>query len=246
MTGPEDRAVPTADSLRDRLRRHLRLEDLLLFVWLVLVAPLLPTFGPTAGAGNGPQPLLGLLDLVALAGLAACLGARSAPGVVPGLVSGGDFRYAFGPLVGALFFAVDDTVANLDPGGNLGPFLVLALVAVGLVARFRLPLLAAAQRRALVTPFILATSGYFGQFLSGIANIFDLRPILADIASDPRSVAVALAIGTLGVLVFYLMLVFAPRQVAEREGTFLNWAVRFLVFLVGLSIGTTWAGLLGR
>ncbi|MFI5255405.1 MAG: hypothetical protein ACHQ15_08110, partial [Candidatus Limnocylindrales bacterium] len=216
MTGPEYRVDTTAGSLCDRLRRHLRLEDALLFGWLVLVAPLLPIFGATAGANNGPQPLLGLLDLVALVGLAAGLGARSAPGVVPGLVSGGDFRYALGPLVGALFLAIDDTVANLDPGGSVGPFLVLALIGIGLVARFRLPPLAAAQRRALVTPFILATSGYFGQFLSGIARIFDLRPILGDLTSDPRAVAFALAIGTLGVLVFYLMLVFAPRQVAER------------------------------
>ena len=87
---------------------------------------------------------------------------------------------------------------------------------------------------------------YFGQFLSGIADIFDLRPILGNLASDPGGVGLLLGFGTLGVLIFYVMLVFAPRQVAEREGSLLNWAFRFLVFLLALTIGTTWAGLLGR
>jgi hypothetical protein len=37
--------------------------------------------------------------------------------------------------------------------------------------------------------------------------------------------------------------VFAPRQIAEREGTGLTWAVRFGVFIVGLTLGTTLAGI---
>ena len=41
------------------------------------------------------------------------------------------------------------------------------------------------------------------------------------------------------------MLVFAPRQIAEREGTPLNWAVQFAVFMLGLALGTTIHGLAG-
>jgi hypothetical protein len=165
--------------------------------------------------------------------------------VVSGLLGGADFRYAVGPLVGAFVFALDDTMAKLGLEGGADPALILGLIGVALVARWRLPPLAAELRRTLVTPFLLVTSGYFGGFLSGIAGIYDLRTLVGDASTDPGAVAVALGLGTLGMLVFYVMLVFAPRQVAEREGTALAWTLRFMLFLVGLSLGTTWTGLRG-
>lgn len=74
-------------------------------------------------------------------------------------------------------------------------------------------------------------------------------PAPQDLA-DPRLAAgVNLGVGLFvvglalaGVLIFYLMLIFAPRQVAEREGSPSSWVVRFLVFVASLAIGQTWLG----
>jgi hypothetical protein len=96
-----------------------------------------------------------------------------------------------------------------------------------------------------VTPFILVTSRFFGDFLSGLTPLFDLRQLVAS-ASEPGGFAGAVFVGliaTVGAAVFYVMLVFAPRQIAEREGTPGTWLVRFFLFVVSLSLGQTIAGL---
>ena len=186
---------------------------------------------------------------MALCLAAACVGARSRPGVQSGLVGGTDgIAYAVGPLFGAVAFVVDNTTERLGlSDGNLAVLPLLLAVAAAIVARLRLPPLSGEQRRALVTPFILATSGFFGSFLVGLTDLFDFRSLIAAFSGpdDPRWTLFVLGIATLGVLVFYLMLVFAPRQIAEREGTTGSWAVRFLVFIVGLSLGTTIHGFFG-
>ncbi len=228
-----------------RLRRHLRLEDALLFVALVVVEPIL--FGPQGGsAPAGPDPLVGLLDLAGLLAFVACLAARSGPGVVSGLVGRNDLLYAVGPLVGALAFTLDETSGNLGLEGNLALVPIVAGVAVAIMVRLLVPPLSAVQRRALVTPFILVTSRFFGDFLSGLTGIFDLRQLAAAIANpgDLAGTAALVVIGGAGILVFYVMLVFAPRQVADREGSAGTWAIRFLLFLLGLALGQTVGGLL--
>jgi hypothetical protein len=226
-------------------RRHVRLEDILLAVWLVVIVPL---FAAPAGsaAATGPDPILGLLDVIGLLGFAACLGARSQADVVSGLMARGDILYAVGPLFGALAFTIDDIGSRLALPDNLAPLpLVLAAIAA-IVARLRLPPLTAGQRRALVTPFILVTSRFFGDFLGGLTPLFDLRRLVAAM-TEPGGVAGTLfvaLIATLGVAVFYAMLVFAPRQIAEREGSGPSWVVRFLLFVVSMALGQTIAGLI--
>ena len=147
------------------LRRHLRIEDTLLFLALIVIEPLL--FPSRAGATpHGPDLFVGLLDLVGLLAFAACLAARSQPGVVSGLVAKNDVLYAVGPLFGAFAFAVEDTNANLGLDSNFALVPVVAGIVVAIVVRMRVPPLSADQRRALVTPFILITSRFFGDFLS--------------------------------------------------------------------------------
>jgi hypothetical protein len=206
-----------------------------------------PLFTVPAGsaAATGPDSILGLLDVVGLLGFAACLGARSQPDVVSGLVDRGDVVYAVGPLFGALAFTIDDIGARLALPDNLAilPLAIAALVA--LLFRLRIPPLTAVQRRTLVTPFILVTSRFFGEFLSGLTPFFDLRTLAAAITEHGGFAGTAFValIATLGVAVFYAMLVFAPRQIAEREGSPASWAVRFVLFVVSLSIGQTIAGI---
>lgn len=244
-SAPAARPVDGPVSLSSRVR----IEDALLFAWLVLQPTLFPVASAVADAGSRRDVVGGLLDLVALCLAAACVGARSRPGVQSGLVGGTDgIAYAVGPLFGAVAFVVDNTTERLGlSDGNLAVLPLLLAVAAAIVARLRLPPLSGEQRRALVTPFILATSGFFGSFLVGLTDLFDIRSLIAAFSGpdDPRWTLFVLGIATLGVLVFYLMLVFAPRQIAEREGTTGSWAVRFLVFIVGLSLGTTIHGFFG-
>ena len=45
--------------------------------------------------------------------------------------------------------------------------------------------------------------------------------------------------------VFSVMLIFAPRQVAEREGGVVTWLVRYALFAVGVIVGLEWPRLVG-
>ena len=236
---------PTARSSDGWLRRNLRIEDALLFIALVVVEPIL--FPPrSAGIQTGPDLFLGLLDLAGLLAFVACLAARSRPEVVSGLFARNDVLYAVGPLIGAFAFTIDDTNEKLGLEGDLFLVPVVLGVAVAIAVRAFVPPLSSEQRRALVTPFILITSRFFGDFLSGLTGIFDLRQLAAAAATPGELALTALlvAVGSAGILVFYVMLVFAPRQVADKEGTAGTWALRFLLFLVSLALGQTVGGLL--
>jgi hypothetical protein len=221
--------------------RHLRVEDLLLFAWLVVSPVVLPRTHST-GFASGSDPIGGLLDLAALCGAAACLTARRADASHTGLVGDRGFAYAIGPIFGAVAFAIDDSAARLGLAGS-ATLIPLALpVVAAIAARLYLPPTTAAVRRALVTPFILAASGFFSGFLSGLTDLFDLGALGAAVSGGRAGEALAvLGLGLLGVLVFYVMLIYAPRQVADREGTPLGWALRFALFAVGLSRGATLA-----
>lgn len=228
-----------------RWRRHIRVEDTVLALWMIVIAPLFSP-GPGAGSVSGSDPLLGLLDLVGLLAFAACVGARSRPGVESGLMVGGDMRYAVGPLFGAIAFTIDDVGDRLGLTGSPAVLPLAAAAGVAIVARFRLPALSGAQRRALVTPFVLVTSRFFGEVLGGITGLFDVRRLVAALAAPGgfgESILVVL-FATAGVAIFYVMLVFAPRQIADREGTATTWTVRFVLFVVSLAVGQTVGGLL--
>ncbi len=58
--------------------------------------------------------------------------------------------------------------------------------------------------------------------------------------SDLRAVAPLAGFLLLFSAVYYAMLVFAPRQVAEREGSPISWLARFGVFAVSLVFGLAW------
>jgi hypothetical protein len=221
--------------------RWLRVEDLLLAGWVILVEPLLPP--DSSAGGQGPDLLRALLGAVALGGLAVCIGARAAPGVASAIVRDGQVAWIIGPLIGAIAFALEDT-SRAFGSPTAGSILAVAIIGLGVAARWRLPPLDGATRRALVTPFILVTSGYFGEFLSGLRDLFDVRELAEILATETSGFGpFAIFLAVSGVVVFYAMLVYAPRQVAEREGGPVAWLFRVLVFLASLTLGTTWTGI---
>jgi hypothetical protein len=238
-------SVDTTERPGSRLPVRLRVEDVLLFLWLVLQPLVFPA--PASGSATVPgfDPIGGLFDLVGLCGAAACIAARRRDATQTGLIQGDEVAYAVGPLFGAVAFTGQDCVERLGLAGRAEQLPIVLPIAVAILARLRLPPTTAIQRRALVTPFILATSGFFGQFLAGFSDIFDVRNLLSALSGGGQlaeSVFV-FGLGLVAVLIFYVMLVFAPRQIAEREGTPGSWASRFLVFIAGLSIGSTLAAM---
>ena len=228
------------------LRRRLRIEDALLFGWLVLVGPLLEPALVGASASGAPDTFTGLLDLVALLAFVACLAARSQAGVVSGLVGRGDLLYAVGPLFAAFAFTLDETSQNLGLEGTFDLVPIAAAIAVAILVRRFVPPLSTVQRRTLVMPFIIATSRFYGEIVSGLTDIFDVRELAAALGSPAESgrIAFLVAVAVTAILIFYVMLVFAPRQVADREGSPRTWTVRFVVFLLGLILGQTFGDLL--
>ncbi len=243
---PQAKAAPDPDSAGGGgLRDHLRFEDVLLVGWLVLVNG---AIGGPSGDGpdpGGPDLARGVIGLVALLGFVACLAARSRPGVESGLVRQGEILYAVGPLFGAFALTFDETRDNLGLGDNAIFMSVALAVVVAIVVRRSVGPLDSLPRRLLVTPFILVTTRFFGDIASGLSDLFDLRRVAADAAAEglPWTTFVV-GMATLGLLVFYVMFVFAPRQVAEREGTTRTWAVRFLVFIAATVVGQTAGGLI--
>jgi hypothetical protein len=222
-------------------RLHVRVEDLALFAWLVLRPLIVPSQDGGVGAA-GYDPLGGLFDLVGLSAAAACVTARRVDGSQTGLIENRNVAWVIGPLFGAVAFALDDAAVRL--GNGLGALAFVLPFATAIAARLWLPPTTAVVRRTLVTPFTLAASGFFSDFLSGLSDLFDLRRIGSWISGDTTGLAAfGVTLALLGVLVFYLMLVYAPRQIAEREGSGLTWAIRFGIFILGLTLGTTLAGI---
>jgi hypothetical protein len=216
----------------------LRIEDWLLAGWVGLASPLLGASG-TEGAGpfDPGHPVVGVLRLVAVVGALACLITRTSdPG--PDSEGGVIERGAMGPLVGGLILVGVSAVTGLALTEAGAWAVVIGAVVLLAGLRLRWPALPTSVRRALVTPFILAAGGIYWSVLDGVTNGDSLVGLAA--GSDLRAVAPLAGFLLLFSAVYYAMLVFAPRQVAEREGSPISWLARFAVFAVSLVFGLAW------
>jgi hypothetical protein len=218
-----------------------RLEDWLLAAWLVVISPLLAHGQGSVGPFESDRPLDGLLELVAVFGAIACLATTNSDrpaGSQPDLIE----RGAIGPLAGGLLLVFDSALEGLGWTDVAGLPIVAAIVMV-IVLRLRAPALPTLWRRALVLPFVLVTGNLFWGVIDAVTNGGGL-PVPV---TSPDLRADALGIGLFGLFcgVYYVMLVYAPRQIAEREGGLMAWLLRFGLFLAGTVLGLGWAGILG-
>jgi hypothetical protein len=230
------------------LRRLLRVEDILLAIWLVFVVPLLAATaegmslfaGSRAAAGaGGLGPLLALLSSF---GAFVCLVTRSRG--EPGRTEGGLTPPMYAPLPMMAAIGIVSTGAATQLGWD-NPRILFMPVVVGTVAALllpdRLPTIEAATRRALVVPFVLVGVTICQATMADLWQ--DIRP--GDFAAGFSQEALVLVLFVLGVLgllslVAYGVFVFAPRQIAEPEGSWRAWATRFAVYMFSIVLGIGW------
>jgi hypothetical protein len=219
-------------------------EDWLLAAWVAVASPIL--FRQQGGGGpfDSGAPLLGLLRLLAVAGALVCLTARrpaqESTDRRSSLVLGG----AIGPLVGALLLVTISGFTGLDLGSGVGVVLVIVALVAMIVVHVAVPPLSIPIRRALITPFVLVSGGLFWTFIAAISG----EPGSATPAAVLSNPGEGLGLGAFLLAfsaVFYTMLIYAPRQVAEREGGLVTWALRYALFVAGVVAGLAWPRLFG-
>ncbi len=218
-------------------RWRARVEDWLLAGWVALVAPALVHLeGPSGGVFDGGRPLDGVFGLVGLLGVAVCLATGS-----EGDMHGGFAASAVvGPFSGGLLLVVFSTVAALGLTEAGGVVLAVLIIAAAVAVRLRYKVLPVAVRRALVTPYVLVTGGLFWGVIGAVVDGGDAVAAIRDaVPTDPSALSVAGFLVAFSAI-YYAMLVFAPRQVAEREGGPLSWIVRYLLFAVSVAFGAGW------
>ena len=243
----------------DRLRGLLRLEDVALVIWVAAVAPILGTRAPAVGTGEATtDPGLGLLAVAAGVGALAMLAFRPAgddlwsafergrsSGFVASVRENAIAWASFVVLV-AIALVLDDGLAHLGIRTGEGfYFLVIIGGTLLMFASRALPTIPVGARRLLVTPFVLLAGGFFDDTVGGLFGALDPGGLLGS-APDAAGVALVVGLAVLMSAPFYALLVFAPRILADREGSVAAWVVRYVVFLAGSLGGVDWLVTLGR
>jgi hypothetical protein len=233
-----------------RLLGAIRVEDGLLAGWSLALPFAAAWFGAAPGEAGleGPMPLIGAVQLLAVLGAIAALLTRPAdqPPVRIGQQDAPRWIIV-GPLIGALSFTSADAVANLGLGsGDWLLAIALLAILVGTLAADRLPVVRSPVRRALVLPFILLSATYFNGFAAVFIDGLDLNGAIA--SSPPGEIGFAIFILFLvvaGMAVFYTMLVVAPRELADPEESGPRWVIRFAMFVAASLLGVGWLALIG-
>lgn len=233
-----------------RLWQSLRIEDVLLFGWLVLLQPLLAGLGSEgrfADLSREDDPLVGLVYLAAAAGAVVALATRS-PG--EGAFEFESVRtprsYAMAPFMAAVALIASIGAENTGIASAETAFVPAAAVTVvSFVFYNRLPTMAPNKRRALMAPFVLVCAGIFDGTMAGVFDSVDVGDLFSATGGDFQALVGVLALLVLFSLPFYMMFVFAPRQVTEREGTWFAWGARYGLFLVGAIAGVGWLAAIG-
>jgi hypothetical protein len=190
------------------------------------------------------RPLEGVVILASLAAALLCF-VTTAPGTEGRPIGG-----YFGPLTGGVMLVAASGFTSLSaPDGWALPIVVAGVAAV-VVLRLRYPVLPAPTRRGLVTPFVLVSGSIFWSVVeavigpSGASGVTakQLRDALVENAPGVGAFGLALLAAA---AVYYAMLVYAPRQIADTEGSGSAWVVRFGLFVVSVLFGVGWINAFG-
>lgn len=259
MASPEDlaadpvaRLVGAVDAgLGQRSGGLLRIEDAALLLWLVAGGFLgRLAAGGSDGSGGPGGPLSSGADAVSgmlwvgAAVLAVVVVATRSPGdPVLGFEGMATPRsYAPLPFLLSVAIVLDTGLSRLGIASDLAVAAAFLVTLACYVAYPHLPVLSRANRRLLILPFILVAGTVFGGMVSDLSGLFDYRALLGDPTATPGSFAALLGLDVLFSGLFYLAFIFSPRMVAEAEGTWRAWLVRYALFLGATIVSVTLLG----
>ena len=243
---PLGEALPApAPGIRARGRLSvLVVEDWLLAGWVALATPALFRLQGGAGPFDSGAPLEGTLRLAAVLAALICLAARR-PKTDTGDAGASILeRGAVGPLCGGLLLVGISGFTALDVPSGLAVALVITALVAMIAVHLAAPPLSLMVRRALVTPFVMVAGGLFWSLIAAVIG----EPggtTAAAVAANPQAAAAAVAFLLAFSAVYYAMLVYAPRQVAERDGGVVTWLSRYALFVAGVVAGLAWPRLFG-
>ena len=243
---PLSEAPPArAPAVRARGRLSvLVVEDWLLAGWVAIASPALFRIQGGAGPFDSGAPLVGALRLAAVLGALICLAARR-PKTEPGQDGASILqRGAAGPLCGGLLLVGISGFIAVDAPSGLALTLVLAALVAMVVVHLAAPPLSVVGRRVLVTPFVMVAGGLFWSVIAAVSGEPGGSAAAAAVA-NPQAALAAVAFLLAFSAVYYAMLVYAPRQVAERDGGVVTWLVRYALFVAGVVAGLAWPRLFG-
>ena len=219
-------------------------EDWLLAGWVAIASPALFRIHGGAGPFDPGAPLVGTLRLASVLGALVCLAARR-PKAEPGRTDGSILqRGAAGPLCGGLLLVGISGFIAVDAPSGLVLALVLASLVAMIVVHVAAPPLSVVARRVLVTPFVMVAGGLFWSLIAAVIGEPGGTTTEAVVA-DPQAALTAIAFLLAFSAVYYAMLVYAPRQVAERDGGVVTWLLRYALFVAGVVAGLAWPRLFG-
>ena len=151
---------------------------------------------------------------------------------------------AVGPLTGGLLLVTISAFTALGTP-NAGVYATLLGAVIGTVAiRFITPPLGVGARRVLVSPFVMIASGLYWTFIEAVVGTPGGAAARRQAFIDPHSAEPAILFLIAFSAVYYAMLIYAPRQIADREGGRVEWLLRYLAFAVSVALGIGWLSVL--
>jgi hypothetical protein len=210
----------------------------------VIASPLLFKVGGAKGLFDSGQPLEGLLRLGAVLAVMACLAARHKDDAGSAPQRSLSDSGAVGPLGGGiLLVTISGFIALGAPTSAV--YGVLLAAVVGMIAiHFALPPISVFVRRVLVSPFVMVAGGLYWTAIESVVGTPGAADLRRTAIADPHSSELVLLFLLAFSAVYYAMLVYAPRQIAEREGGAVVWVLRYGAFVISIALGIGWLSIL--
>jgi len=149
-----------------------------------------------------------------------------------------------GPFFGGLLLVTISGFTALGaPIGAVYAVLVLAVVAV-IAIRVGVPPVGILVRRALVSPFVIVAGGIYWTLIEQVIGTPGAATVRRNAPVDWHSAALPLFFLVAFSAIYYAMLIYAPRQIAEREGGAVEWVLRYAAFAFSIALGIGWLSIL--
>jgi hypothetical protein len=206
--------------------------------WVAIASPLLFRAGGDKGPFDPGQPLQGLIRLGAVLAVVVCLAARTknSPGSRPPTLN----RGAVGPLTGALLLVTISGFTALGPPTAAVYVVLLVAIAAAVAVHFAVPPISVLVRRALVGPFVVVAAGLYETLIDAVVAPSQVAAVRRSVQMDLHGAEPFLLFLAAFSAIYFAMLIYAPRQIAEREGGWVEWPLRYAAFVASIALGIGW------